>query len=85
VAGGVASVTELYRPLDEAEVGRKHWLTVLTSGMGFFTDALCYCSQEQTLTGRDVGALLQLASLRGCSSQEETSLGEDSLRFYPKG
>jgi len=39
VAEGVASVTELYRPLDEAEVGRKHWLTVLTAGMGFFTDA----------------------------------------------
>ncbi len=34
-----ASATELYRPLDEAEVGRKHWLTVLTAGMGFFTDA----------------------------------------------
>ena len=39
MAEGVASVTELYRPLDEAEVGRKHWLTVLTAGMGFFTDA----------------------------------------------
>jgi PHS family inorganic phosphate transporter-like MFS transporter len=39
VAEGVPSVTELYRPLDEAEVGRKHWLTVFTSGMGFFTDA----------------------------------------------
>jgi len=25
--------------LDEAEVGRRHWLTVLTAGMGFFTDA----------------------------------------------
>ena len=34
-----ASVTELYRPLDEAEIGRKHWLTVFTAGMGFFTDA----------------------------------------------
>ncbi len=34
-----ASVTELYRSLDEAEVGRKHWLTVFTAGMGFFTDA----------------------------------------------
>ena len=34
-----ASITDLYRPLDEAEVGRKHWLTVLTAGMGFFTDA----------------------------------------------
>ncbi|MCL6092096.1 MAG: MFS transporter [Actinobacteria bacterium] len=35
----VASVTELYRPLDEAEVGHRHWLTVFTAGMGFFTDA----------------------------------------------
>ncbi len=34
-----ASVTDLYRSLDEAEVGRKHWLTVFTAGMGFFTDA----------------------------------------------
>ena len=30
---------ELYRSLDEAEIGRKHWLTVFTAGMGFFTDA----------------------------------------------
>ncbi|MDA8311194.1 MAG: MFS transporter [Actinomycetota bacterium] len=29
----------MYRSLDEAEVGRKHWLTVFTAGMGFFTDA----------------------------------------------
>lgn len=29
----------LYRSLDEAEIGRKHWLTVFTAGMGFFTDA----------------------------------------------
>ncbi len=35
----LGSITELYRPLDEAEVGRKHWLTVVTAGMGFFTDA----------------------------------------------
>ncbi len=28
-----------YRSLDEAEIGRKHWLTVFTAGMGFFTDA----------------------------------------------
>jgi len=34
-----ASITEMYRPLDDAEVGRKHWLTVFTAGMGFFTDA----------------------------------------------
>ncbi|MDA8360091.1 MAG: MFS transporter [Actinomycetota bacterium] len=35
----MATITELYRPLDEAEVGKKHWLTVFTAGMGFFTDA----------------------------------------------
>jgi len=34
-----ATITELFRPMDEAEVGRKHWLTVFTAGMGFFTDA----------------------------------------------
>ena len=39
VSDQTASMTELYRPLDEAEVGRKHWLTVFTAGMGFFTDA----------------------------------------------
>jgi PHS family inorganic phosphate transporter-like MFS transporter len=39
VSDRTASVTELYRPLDEAEIGRKHWLTVFTAGMGFFTDA----------------------------------------------
>ncbi|MHB1516914.1 MAG: MFS transporter [Acidimicrobiales bacterium] len=33
------TVTELYRPLDEAETNKKHWLTVVTAGMGFFTDA----------------------------------------------
>ncbi|MGO8685497.1 MAG: MFS transporter [Thermoleophilia bacterium] len=39
MAKQTADATELYRPLDEAQVGRKHWLTVFTSGMGFFTDA----------------------------------------------
>jgi PHS family inorganic phosphate transporter-like MFS transporter len=39
VSNQVATVSDLYRPLDEAEVGRKHWLTVFTAGMGFFTDA----------------------------------------------
>ncbi len=39
VSDQTASVSELYRPLDEAELGRKHWLTVFTAGMGFFTDA----------------------------------------------
>ena len=28
-----------YGALDEAGVNRKHWLTVITAGMGFFTDA----------------------------------------------
>jgi PHS family inorganic phosphate transporter-like MFS transporter len=39
VGDTTASITDLYRPLDEAEVGSKHWLTVITAGMGFFTDA----------------------------------------------
>ena len=39
MSDGTASVTELYRTLDDADVGRKHWLTVFTAGMGFFTDA----------------------------------------------
>lgn len=34
-----ASAAELYQPLNEAPINRKHWLTVLTAGMGFFTDA----------------------------------------------
>ncbi|WP_249009948.1 MFS transporter [Conexibacter sp. DBS9H8] len=34
-----AAVEDLFRPLDEAEISQKHWLTVLTAGMGFFTDA----------------------------------------------
>ena len=34
-----SSMTEMYRSLDETELGRKHWLTVFTAGMGFFTDA----------------------------------------------
>ena len=29
----------IYRVLDEASLNRKHWVTVLTAGMGFFTDA----------------------------------------------
>jgi len=39
VSDGTASANPLYRPLDETEIGRKHWLTVFTAGMGFFTDA----------------------------------------------
>lgn len=34
-----ASITELYKPLDDAPINSKHWLTVFTAGMGFFTDA----------------------------------------------
>jgi len=39
MAGSDTSAKSLYHSLDEAKVGRKHWLTVFTSGMGFFTDA----------------------------------------------
>jgi len=39
VSDGTASPNALLRSLDEAEIGRKHWLTVFTAGMGFFTDA----------------------------------------------
>jgi PHS family inorganic phosphate transporter-like MFS transporter len=39
VADAEATITDLYRPMDEATLGRRHWLTVLTAGMGFFTDA----------------------------------------------
>jgi MFS family permease len=34
-----ASAVDVFRPLDEAEITQKHWLTVITAGMGFFTDA----------------------------------------------
>jgi len=30
---------EAFRSLDDADLNRKHWLTVFTAGMGFFTDA----------------------------------------------
>lgn len=30
---------EAFRTLDDADLNRKHWLTVFTAGMGFFTDA----------------------------------------------
>ena len=39
MSDGTASANALYRPLDEAEIGSKHWLTVFTAGMGFFTEA----------------------------------------------
>jgi len=39
VSNGRESAHVLYRALDEADIGRKHWLTVFTAGMGFFTDA----------------------------------------------
>lgn len=35
----VTSTAELYQPLNDAPINSKHWLTVLTAGMGFFTDA----------------------------------------------
>jgi len=35
----VATAEELLRSLDEAQLGRQHWMAVLTAGMGFFTDA----------------------------------------------
>jgi len=31
--------SDLYGRLDRAELGKRHWLTVFTAGMGFFTDA----------------------------------------------
>ncbi len=31
--------SSIYRVLDEASISRKHWVTVITAGMGFFTDA----------------------------------------------
>ena len=34
-----AAAVDVFRPLDEAEITQKHWLTVITAGMGFFTDA----------------------------------------------
>jgi len=30
---------EVFQRLDDADLNRKHWLTVFTAGMGFFTDA----------------------------------------------
>ncbi len=39
MATNVTSTTELYQPLNDAPINSKHWLTVLTAGMGFFTDA----------------------------------------------
>ncbi len=35
----VTSTAELYQPLNEIPINSRHWLTVLTAGMGFFTDA----------------------------------------------
>ncbi len=32
-------MADVYRSLDEAAVGRRHWTAVLVAGMGFFTDA----------------------------------------------
>ncbi|TAN22857.1 MAG: MFS transporter [Actinomycetota bacterium] len=33
------SASSVYKALDEASLNRKHWTTVITAGMGFFTDA----------------------------------------------
>lgn len=33
------NVSSIYKALDEASLNRKHWVTVITAGMGFFTDA----------------------------------------------
>lgn len=37
--GATGNVSSLYSALDDATLNRKHWLTVVTAGMGFFTDA----------------------------------------------
>jgi PHS family inorganic phosphate transporter-like MFS transporter len=39
MSNSLTSKTELLRSMDDAAIGRKHWLTVFTAGMGFFTDA----------------------------------------------
>lgn len=33
------NISSIYKTLDEASLNRKHWVTVITAGMGFFTDA----------------------------------------------
>ncbi len=33
------NISSIYKTLDEASLNRKHWITVITAGMGFFTDA----------------------------------------------
>ena len=33
------NIPSIYSALDEASLNRKHWVTVITAGMGFFTDA----------------------------------------------
>lgn len=33
------NISSLYGALDDASLNRKHWTTVITAGMGFFTDA----------------------------------------------
>ncbi|NNN20039.1 MAG: MFS transporter [Acidimicrobiaceae bacterium] len=33
------NVSSIYKTLDDASLNRKHWTTVITAGMGFFTDA----------------------------------------------
>ncbi len=38
-SGSGGSGPHLYQALDDASLNRKHWTTVITAGMGFFTDA----------------------------------------------
>lgn len=38
-SGTNGNVSQLYQALDDASLNRKHWTTVITAGMGFFTDA----------------------------------------------
>ncbi|MDA8080240.1 MAG: MFS transporter [Actinomycetota bacterium] len=33
------NISSIYKTLDDASLNRKHWVTVITAGMGFFTDA----------------------------------------------
>ena len=38
-SGSGGNGPSLYQALDDASLNRKHWTTVITAGMGFFTDA----------------------------------------------
>lgn len=39
VDGSGNNSSSVYQALDQASLSRKHWVTVITAGMGFFTDA----------------------------------------------